>query len=139
MARPTSQDPTPAELEILEVLWKHNTPKTVRDVKIALDADRKRAYTTVMTLMNTMVAKGLLATEKEKRPFAYSAAIPPKKAKAHFLRDLWLRVFGGSTSDLVGGLLEEVEPNNEELARIKRTIEDYMAKQEVKDADLRIP
>ena len=53
MARPRNEHPTPAELEVLHVLWEEG-PKTVRGVKDTLDTHRPRAYTTVMTVMDTV-------------------------------------------------------------------------------------
>jgi len=125
MVRPQHQDPTPAELEVLEAFWKDERPKTVRDVKTALDRNRPRAYTTVMTLMNVMVVKGLLNADTAKRPFVYSAAVTETKAKSRLLRDFCARVFNGSTDALVEGLLREVKPNSNELRRINKAIEKY--------------
>ena len=65
MARPRSEQPTPAELEILKLLWERDGPATVRDL---LDkVDPPKAYTSVMSLMNVMAEKGLLRREPKGR------------------------------------------------------------------------
>ena len=107
------------------MFWKDGHPKTVREVKAALDNKRPRAYTTVMTLMNVMVVKALLKTDATARPFVYSAVARREKTKAHLLRDLWVRVFGESAGALVEGLLKETKPNRDELDRINRAIDRY--------------
>ena len=59
MPRPSYDQPTPGELEVLKVLWDLG-PATVREVMEVLNRDRERAYTSVMSLLNVMTDKGLL-------------------------------------------------------------------------------
>ena len=64
MGRPKNQHPTPAELDVLKVLWDSGACP-VRDVLEALNArGKKLAYTTVMTRMNVMTDKGLLLRKR---------------------------------------------------------------------------
>ena len=48
--------PTPAELEILRVLWQQG-PSTVREVQERLEAERRTGYTTVLKLLQIMIAE----------------------------------------------------------------------------------
>ncbi len=61
---------TAAELRILKVLWRIESG-AVRDVldEISTDADERPAYTTVMTLMNQLAAKGALEVDRRRQPF----------------------------------------------------------------------
>ena len=43
MARPRHKNPTPAELEVLQIIWEHG-PSTVREVMGLLEPKRPRAY-----------------------------------------------------------------------------------------------
>jgi BlaI family transcriptional regulator, penicillinase repressor len=56
MARRPQETPTEAELEILKVLWDRG-PSTVREVLNVLNKDRKRAYTSVMSVLNIMAER----------------------------------------------------------------------------------
>ena len=78
MARPKHDNPTPAELEILNLLWSEG-PLTVRQVMDRLNRRRPRAYTSVMSLLNVMTDKGILARKPEGRAFLYSAALPASR------------------------------------------------------------
>src|SRR5687768_8738246 len=78
MARPKQQTPTDGELEILHVLWDRG-PSTVRDVLEVLNAKRPRAYTSVMSLLNIMVDKGLVNREADGRAFVYRARRPRER------------------------------------------------------------
>ena len=47
MVRPRYANPTPGELEVLQVIWDRG-PSTVREVMEVLNQERPRAYTSVM-------------------------------------------------------------------------------------------
>lgn len=127
MARPRQENPTPAELEVLRVIWKRG-PSTVREVMTAINQDRPRAYTSVMSLMNVMVEKGLLATKPKGRAFLYSAKISQARTQSEIVKDLLGRVFDGSASTLVTHLLEQARPDSEELDEIRKTIAEFARK-----------
>jgi predicted transcriptional regulator len=57
------------ELTVMEILWDRGE-SNVRDVTGRLD--RPLAYTTVMTTLDRLFKKGLLARRKEDRAFVYS-------------------------------------------------------------------
>lgn len=122
MPRPSHDQPTPGELEILKILWDEG-PLSGRDVMEQLNTDgRERAYTSVTSLMNVMVDKRLLRRKPDGRAFLYSAAVPRKKALGNMLKDLIGRAFEGSASDLVAHLLNDGQLSDEELAEIRDTI-----------------
>ncbi|MNX70500.1 Transcriptional regulator BlaI [compost metagenome] len=62
------------EAEIMQVVWSRPEAMiTVRDVHDVLGANRKLAYTTVMTVMGNLAKKGLLAVEQTGKAYAYRA------------------------------------------------------------------
>lgn len=127
MARPRHENPTPAELEVLQVIWERG-PSTVREVMNALNHGRPRAYTSVMSLMNVMAEKGLLSQKPKGRAFVYSAKISQTRTQSEIVQDLLSRVFDGSASALVTHLLEQAKPDSEELDEIRRTISEFSRK-----------
>jgi len=122
MARPKHEHPTPAELEVLQVLWERGSA-TVREVMQALGERKRRAYTSVMSLMNVMCEKALLAREPQGKAFVYSPRVKRDLALREMVGDLLDRAFEGSASTLVARLLEKTSP--EELDEIRRTIEAF--------------
>jgi predicted transcriptional regulator len=78
------------ERQVIEIVWAGDDV-TVRDVQARLDA--KVAYTTVMTTLDRLFRKGLLARTKRSRAFVYSAM-----ASREELDDI-------VASDVVSGLL----------------------------------
>ncbi len=127
MARPRHKHPTPAELEVLQIIWEHG-PCTVREVMNLLKTKRPRAYTSIMSLMNVMAEKGLLNQKPKGRAFVYSAKVSRDKTQSSMLSDLLDRAFDGSANALVAHLLQQAEPNSEELDEIHKTITRFTRK-----------
>jgi len=124
MVRPRHENPTPAELEVLQVIWEQG-PSTVRQVMTALNRQRPRAYTSVMSLMNVMAEKGLLSQKPKGRAFLYSAKVSRGKTQSRMVKDLLSRAFDDSAAALVTHLLEQAKPNSEELDEIRKTIAEF--------------
>src|SRR5436305_184687 len=62
----------PLEVTVMEILWAHGETN-VRDVVDRLE--RPLAYTTVMTTLDRLYKKGLLAPRKSERAFDYTPAV----------------------------------------------------------------
>lgn len=62
------------ESEVMEEVWRQGSA-TVRDVLNALNesSDKKRAYTTIMTILARLERKGVLVRQKQGKGFIYSA------------------------------------------------------------------
>jgi BlaI family transcriptional regulator, penicillinase repressor len=124
MARPKHEHPTPGELEVLKILWDEG-PLTVRNVLEVLNRRRRRAYTSVMSLMNVMADKGLLKREPQGRAFLYRAAVARNKTVGRMLRDLLGRAFEGSATALVAQLLNHAQPSPHEMQQIRQLLDAY--------------
>ena len=127
MARPRHEQPTPAELEILKILWTCGSPASVRDVLDVVngEANTPRAYTSVMSLLNVMTDKGLLSREPHGRAFLYAAAAPREQTLRSMLRETLERVYSGSASLLVAHLLDQSNPSKAELKQIRSLLDDF--------------
>jgi predicted transcriptional regulator len=134
MARPRHTNPTPAELEVLQIIWAQG-PCTVREVMNLLEPKRKRAYTSVMSLMNVMADKGLLSQKPRGRAFVYRARVSRDKTQSNMLGDLLNRAFDGSAKALVAHLLAQAEPSQEELDDINKTITEFARKKGEQDVN----
>ena len=127
MARPRHENPTPAELEILQVIWDRG-PSTVREVMNALNERKRRAYTSIMSLMTVMTEKDQLRQKPKGRAFVYSAKISRAKTQSRLVKDLLSRAFDGSASTLVAQLLQQARPDAEEMDEIHKTIAEFAQK-----------
>lgn len=125
MSRPGSENPTPGELEVLKIVWELG-PSSSRDVLLLLNEDGKdRAYTSVASLMNVMVEKGLLKRKQNGRAFVYSAVVAKKRTLSELLSDLVGRAFEGSAGQLVAHLVESGKLSQAELDQIRQAIDEH--------------
>ena len=125
MARPKTENPTPGELEVLKILWDRG-PSTVRQVMETLNRERKRHYTSFMSLLNTMADKGLVETRTTRTGVRLSGGRQPgKRLWADCSKIFFHRAFEGSASALVARLLDRSSPSEEELKRIHELIDRY--------------
>jgi predicted transcriptional regulator len=110
---------TEQELEIMKIVWLHDT-STVRDVYEALLEKRKIAYTTVMTMMKVLEQKKYLKKSQTERAYVYRPAQPQRQVIGAMVRDFVNRVFNGSAEPLLVHLVEEHDLSREDLEEIAR-------------------
>ena len=121
---PTSTPrPTPAELEILRVLWLRG-PSTVREVHATLSESRSTGYTTVLKMLQIMTEKNLVGRDERLRAHIYSARLPEAQTQRQLVRDLLERAFDGSAMKLVMHALAAQKASPEEIARIRELLDE---------------
>jgi BlaI family penicillinase repressor len=123
MARPVSKHPTELELLILKILWRQS-PLLARDVQQALaDDGRELAKTTVITTLNTMVAKRYLSRKKRGNSFLFSPRVDAATVSERVLTDVVDRVFDGSTSAVLLKLFDVRSVASDDLKELRRIID----------------
>jgi BlaI family penicillinase repressor len=121
MARPKTEQLTPLELEIMQVLWETG-PANVQTVQQALA--RELAYTTVQTMLNILHRKGKVKRTLKERAYFYKPAVSRTQVARQHLGDVVDRLFGGSAESLVMSLLESRHLTPEKLARLNKLVEE---------------
>jgi predicted transcriptional regulator len=102
----------------MDAVWKARDPVSVRGVLDVLNARRVKplAYTTVMTVMNRLVAKGALNRHGERRSYVYDATAGDAAGIA--VRDV-IRTYGDAA---VAHFLDEARVDAEVLRRLRALI-----------------
>jgi predicted transcriptional regulator len=115
---------TAAELRILKALWRLGDG-SVRDVKdlLAAEGGEPAAYTTVMTMMNQLAAKGALDVDRRRQPFIYKPAVRRDQVLGQRVREFIDAVFDGQAGELVLRLVDEARLSPEDLRRIEARID----------------
>lgn len=116
--------PTPAELEILSILWQHG-PATVRQVHAAMNPSRRTGYTTVLKLMQIMADKGLVDRDESERAHVYRPRLKQEETQRRLVDELLDRAFGGSAAELVMQALSRKPASREELRAIRDLLDTY--------------
>lgn len=114
---------TPAEREIMEVLWDSGEA-TAEEVRQAFK-ERGRDITggSIRKILSILMEKGFVTRRRDGKPFIYSATVPRAEANRNLLREMLGRAFGGSAALMVASLLDTNAVGWEELEQIKEVIE----------------
>ena len=119
MARKKATMLTNAEHRIMEVIWARGSA-TVAEVVEALEG--KDAYTTILTLIRILKAKGYLTSRKESRAHIFTPAVDRNTVARKATHQLLTKFFAGSPSELVLSFLRDEEMTPEEIDQIKEMI-----------------
>jgi predicted transcriptional regulator len=127
MKRESRINPTPAELEILHILWTRG-PSTVREIHEELAKEKDVGYTSALKLLQIMTTKGLVTRSEDQRAHVYEATQPADKTKQQFAADVLQRVFRGSASQLMQHVLSGRRGSKKEIEEIRRMLDEYERK-----------
>src|SRR5436305_12710515 len=95
---------TNAEHRIMEVIWARGSATVAEVVEALKGVD---AYTTILTLMRILKAKGYLSSRKEGRAYVFLPKVDRDTIARKAARQLVTRFFGGSAGELVLSFLRE--------------------------------
>ena len=111
------------ELAIMKIVWRLEEA-SVREVYESLRKERPVAYTTVMTMMSTLEAKGFLKKRADGRAFRYRPARPKGQVITSLVREFVDRVFDGASRSLLAHLVAERRLTEEDRKSLKRLIDE---------------
>ncbi len=107
------------EAQLMDLLWDHG-PSTVTEVQALLRDEL--AYTTVLTMLRKLEAKGYVGHEGEGRAHRYHALIERTAAQEGALTALVSKLFKGSTDALLMHLVSREKLNEKQVRRIQEQL-----------------
>ncbi|MBQ1253086.1 MAG: BlaI/MecI/CopY family transcriptional regulator [Alistipes sp.] len=120
--RPRSQELTPAELEIMQIVWECESC-FVNDI-LAQIPEPKPAYNTVSTIVRILETKGYLAHKAYGRSHEYYPIVDRESYTRDYMTNVLNNFFGGSASRMVSFLSSNdsisLEETNEILEMLKK-------------------
>jgi predicted transcriptional regulator len=134
MAKPSH--PSNLELQALTVLW-HDGPSTVNAVHGSLPDRRERAYTTVLSVMQSLERKKLVKRIRSGRAHTYEPAYSQEVIVRRATYDFITNAFGGRLGEAVLATLSAGSLTPEEKTNIERELQRHKtmaAKKTVKKA-----
>src|SRR6202012_1026354 len=115
-------EPTRAQLEILQVLWKHG-PSTVRFVNDRLNQQKQAlSYTSTLKLMQIMHEKGMVARDESSMTHIYSPVLEEQKTKGVVLKKFVDSMYNGSVKSLMLELMGQEKATNKDWDTIKELL-----------------
>jgi predicted transcriptional regulator len=103
------------EAVIMDRVWEHAEPVTVRDLHVELSAERVIAYTTVMSTMDNLHRKGWLNRVKEGKAYRYSPSASREEYSARLMREALAD--GGDTEVVLSHFLAQIDGEESEALR----------------------
>jgi predicted transcriptional regulator len=113
--------PTDRELEALKVLWQQGEA-TVREIYDCINTGGTLAYTTVLSLLQTMEQKGLAGHHKQGKTYKYFAKVKRESTFRSLAGGFLNRVFEGAVDEYLVHALQSRRPSLEELERLEELI-----------------
>src|ERR1700759_5257464 len=124
---------TSAESEVMGALWRR-CPLTLEDV-LGEVADQNWGRATVKTLVNRLLHKGAIASERIEGRHQYRALVAQEDYRLSESQGLLDRLFDGRLEPLIANFANYRKLKPDELARIKALIEKIEQRGEGDDDD----
>jgi len=118
---------TDRELDVMAVLWDERSG-TVTEVRERLDDSL--AYTTVLTVLRTLEAKGFVRHEGEGKAHRYYPLIAREQAGVAGVRRLVDTLFSGSAEALLTHLVSDGRLSRDKLARMRALLDERLESRE---------
>lgn len=128
-----SHRPTPVsetELDVLKALWALGSG-TVREINDALRRRKRRwAYTTVLTLLTRLEAKGYVESDKSQLAHVFRPAVSRDKLLRQRLSRLAEDLCEGAATPLVQALVQNHRFSTEEIDDLRKLLDEVEPKPE---------
>jgi predicted transcriptional regulator len=121
------------ELDLLKMLWEHG-PGTVRQLnEFCRRQGRRWAYTTVLTMLQRLEAKGYVTSDKSGLAHVFRPAVTRDKFLQQRLTDLADQLCEGTATPLVLALVEGQRFTMEEIGQFRQLLDELEAKSPKKE------
>jgi predicted transcriptional regulator len=118
---------TNREADVMQVLWDYG-PSLVAEVRARLSDDL--AYTTVLTILRTLEAKGYVRHSEEGRGHRYAPRVQQQAARKSALEHLTDKLFKGSAELLFMHLVTDNKLTTEQIKRMREMLAEKAEEQE---------
>lgn len=115
---------TDRELDLMDVLWARGSATAAETQEALRD---ELAYTTVLTILQTLEDKGYVRSEKQGRAYRFYPEVDREEAGGSALRYVLDKVFRGSGAQMLHGMVDDVDLTREELRRMRRMLDERLA------------
>ncbi len=121
------------EWDLLDALWTAGRG-TAREITEALAERRGWAYSTVKTMLDRMVEKGLVKGRQVGSVWEYTSAVPRRKAQSWAWRRFVEVAFGGAVSPALGFAAKEARLTREQLQELRALLDEVTSGNEEDEA-----
>lgn len=112
-----------AEWEVMKALWRRS-PQTANELADSLAPQNEWNPLTVKTLINRLVAKGVVGYKKEGRAFQFRPLFKESDCVLAATESFLERVFNGSLNPMLTHLVQNKKLSRKQIAELKRILEE---------------
>ena len=121
------------ELDLLKMLWEHG-PGTVREINAwSRRQGRRWAYTTVLTMLQRLEAKGFVSSDKSGMAHVFRPMVTRDKLLRRRLKDLANELCGGIATPLMLALVEQQRFTPAEISQFRQLLDQLENKKKKSD------
>jgi len=107
---------TPGELEVMQVLWRESP---LKPAEIESRLPRPIGNAALRSVLRVLMEKGHLKRSRKGKAYYYRPARPARASFRQMARRLADVFFGGSSFDLIAGLIESEKLTQDDIRRLQ--------------------
>lgn len=116
-----------AELEIMQVIWKEETPVTSNYILKELKEQRKWQLSTLMTSLTRLSNKGFVSCDRSTGSNLYTSLISENEYKAGASRHFLEKLYNNSIQNMIATLYSDKAIRNSDVAELRRFLDEIEA------------
>ncbi len=115
---------TRAEWALMQCLWQRGRASAT-EVQKELESVQGWAYSTVKTMLDRMVEKGVVASHRNGNVYEYTPRLRRQSVVGRMVDDMYDRVLEGSLAPLVSRLIESRKLSPDDIAELRAMLDRY--------------
>ena len=120
---------SPAEAELMKVLWSHAEPMTLNELNAAVRTATAWSKNTVSTMLTRLMEKGAVSRSGTCRSYRFAAAVDERRSKAEAVEKLSRQYFAGSLGSMLSFFAESRQLTPEDIRALQETLAKLEKKQ----------
>lgn len=118
-----------AELEIMQVIWRHDAPVTASCILKELSPQRTWKLPTLMTSLSRLAAKGFVDCDRTSGNNLYAPLIEEDAYKTAESRNFLERMYGNSIQNMVAALYNNRALKNSDVEELRKFLDSLEGKE----------
>ena len=113
-----------AEFEVMKMIWNNEVPSTTSTIMQSLKPEKDWKVQTLITLLNRLVSRGFLRTEKPGKERIYFPLVSEEESLQYETKDFITRFHKSSITSVVATLVESRQLTDDDLEELSRWIDE---------------
>lgn len=113
-----------AEFEVMKIIWNNEVPITTSTIMQNLQHEKSWKVQTLITLLNRLVSRGFLKTEKPSKERIYFPLVTEEEYLQYETKDFITRFHKNSITSVVATLAESRQLTEDDLEELTRWLEE---------------